>query len=446
MKIGIIGCGYVFDLYMLTIGRHESVEVAGIYDIDQAKVERVSKFFGLNTYPSREAMLADDSVPVIVNLTSIEAHYEVTKAALLAGKHVYCEKPFVTDMDHARELFALAESRGLRISCAPSNALAANSQTMWKAVHDRAIGDVRMVYAEFDNQPVYLMNPETWRSRSGTPWPYIHEYESGCTWEHVGYHLAWMCAIFGPVRHVTAFSKATLPDKTDLPMHPADTPDFSVACLDFECGVVGRITCSIAAPYDHQMRIIGNRGIIHTNTYREYECPVYLERFGKLALDTRRVRLVRTNSFLQWLVGIGGRKIPLIRTPPPGSKNLPKKSYSPKAIYKRFWSNQIGIQDKAIGIAELCDAITNDRPHFPPHNFTLHLTELTLAIQGAGPNGNRQPLTSRFEPVALPERSRLAAPDYKDYAGHRLPERFWQRFRELLRRGPAPKKVVTSLD
>jgi len=51
--------------------------------------------------------------------------------------------------------------------------------------------------------------------------------------------------------------------------------------------VVGRVTCSIAAPYDHQMRIIGNRGVIHTNTYREYECPVYIERFGKLALDMR---------------------------------------------------------------------------------------------------------------------------------------------------------------
>ena len=438
MKIGIIGCGYVFDLYMVTVARHPGIEIAGVFDIDPARAERVAAFYGLKVYPDRDAMLGDDSISVIANLTSIEAHYEVSTAALLAGKHVYSEKPFVTDMDQARTLFALAERLGLRISCAPSNALSATSQTMWKAVQDKAIGEVRMVYAEFDNQPVYLMHPETWRSRSGTPWPYLHEYESGCTWEHVGYHLAWMCAIFGPVRQVTAFSKATLPDKTDLPMHPADTPDFSVACLDFESGVVGRITCSIAAPYDHQMRIIGNRGVIHTNTYRDYECPVYLERFGKLNLDVRRVRLVRTSSLLQRLFGVGGRKIPLIQAPPPGSTKLPRKSLSPKAIYQRFWRSQLGVQDKSIGLAELCDAIANDRPHFPAHDFTLHLTELTLAIQGAGPNGDSHPMSASFVPVELPERSRRVAPDYRDYAGHGLAERFWTRFREVLRRGPAP--------
>jgi predicted dehydrogenase len=438
MKIGVIGCGYVFDLYMSTIGRHPGIEIAGIFDIDQERATRVAAFYGLESYPSREAILADDTVLIIANFTSIEAHYEVTRAALLAGKHVYSEKPFVTDMEEARELVALAESLGLRISCAPSNALSATSQTMWKAVQDNAIGDVRLVYAEFDNQPVYLMNPESWRSRSGTPWPYLHEYESGCTWEHVGYHLTWMCAIFGPVRQVTAFSKMTLPDKTNLPMDPADTPDFSVACLDFESGVVGRITCSIAVPYDHEMRIIGNRGIIHTNTYREYECPVYLERFGKLNLDARRVRIVRTNSFLQWLFGIGGRKIPLIRTPPPGSNSLPKKKRSPKAAFQRFWRNQIGQQDKAMGLAELVDALVTGRPHFPTHDFTLHVTELTLAIQGAGPDGNCHRLRTRFEPVDLPERSREVAPDYRDYAAHSFRERRWMRLREAFRKGPPP--------
>src|SRR5690606_32006237 len=119
------------------------------------------------------------------------------------------------------------------------------------------------------------------------------------TWEHVGYHLTWMCAILGPVRSVTAFSKAILPDKTDRPLDPAHTPDFSVAVLDFVSGVVGRVTCSIAAPYDHRMRIIGNEGMLHADTYRHYECPVYLEPFTKLSLNARKARSVRTRTWLQ---------------------------------------------------------------------------------------------------------------------------------------------------
>lgn len=419
MRIGVIGCGYVFDHYMATMARHQGIEIVGIADKDMARLARVGAFYSLKTYPTVDALLADDAVDIIANFTSIEAHYEVTKAALLAGKHVYSEKPFVTDMMQARELAALAESRNLRISCAPSNSLSATSQTMWKAVRDGTVGDVRMIYAEFDDNPIYLMSPEGWRSRSGAPWPYLHEYEMGCTWEHVGYHLTWMCAIFGPVRHVTAFSKRTLPDKTDQALTPSDTPDFSVACLDFQSGVVGRVTCSIAAPYDHRMRIIGNKGLLHADTYRHYECPVYLERFGKLSMNARKARSVRTNNLLQWLFGVGGRRIPLVRSVPPGSTravDLGGARWSPKAALNRLKRRQLGQQDKAIGLAELADAITTGRPHFPAPDFTLHLTELTLAIQGAGPNGSCHPMQTSFAPVELPSQTRLDAPDYSKYA------------------------------
>src|SRR5699024_949709 len=125
-------------------------------------------------------------------LTSIESHHAVTRAALQAGKHVYSEKPLTTSMDDARELVALAHSKGLRLSCAPSNALSATARTMRKVLDDGTIGRPLLVYAEFDDNPVTLMKPERWRSRSGAPWPYLHEYEMGCTWEHLGYHLTWM--------------------------------------------------------------------------------------------------------------------------------------------------------------------------------------------------------------------------------------------------------------
>jgi predicted dehydrogenase len=437
MRIGIVGCGYVFDHYMTTLPFHQGLELAGITDRDPKALARAAGFYGLHSYPDTAAMLADPTIGMIVNLTSIESHAEVTKAALLAGKHVYSEKPFVTDLDTARDLFALAEARSLRISCAPSNALSATSQTMWKAVADGAIGEVRLVYAEFDDNPIYLMAPEGWASRSGAPWPYLHEYEMGCTWEHVGYHLTWMCAIFGPVRAVTAFSKMTLPDKTPLPLDPADTADFSVACLDFESGVVGRVTCSIAAPYDHRMRIIGNRGMVHADTYRHYDCPVYLEPFGKLTLNARKARTLRTSSLLQWVFGVGGRRIPLVRTAPPGSTErldiLGPRGWSPKVLLNRLKRRQLGQQDKAIGIAELADAIATGRPQFPAHDFTLHLTELTLAIQAAGPDGVSHPMQSRFAPVALPARS-AAAPDYRRYARPGLMERLSAGFLDRMHR------------
>lgn len=409
MKIGVIGCGYVFDHYMTTFDQHAGIEIAGIFDRNATRAHQVGDFYNLRVYDSVEALLADDAITIVANFTSIESHVEVSKAALLAGRHVYSEKPMAMDLASARMLVDLARQQNLRLSVAPSNLLSPTALTLWKAVEDGAVGDVRMVYAEFDDNPVYLLKPETWRSRSGASWPYLHEYEMGCTWEHVGYHLSWMCAIFGPVRRVTSFSKATLPDKTDETLDPADTPDFSVACLDFQSGVVGRITCSIAAPTDHQMRIIGNRGVLSADTYRDYRCPVRLEPFDPVPLKARNLRVVRENTFLQRLTGVGGGRIPLAETPPPGSPGIVRPA---GGAFTKWKAAQRGWQDKSIGLAELADAIKTDRPHLPGADFHLHLAELTLLIQGAGPDGACQTPTTGFERPDLPDRVRKAGPDY----------------------------------
>ncbi|WP_089721091.1 Gfo/Idh/MocA family protein [Candidatus Entotheonella palauensis] len=181
MKIGIIGCGFSFDRYMETVGKHPRLDIAGVADLNPARLDQVSRFYNLRPYESNEAMLADPEIDIIANFTSIPSHYPVIKAALEAGKHVYSEKPLTMELGQTRELLALAESKGLHLSCAPSNALGDTSQTMWKAVEDGAVGDVRLIYAEFDDNLIYLMSPEKIRSRSGAPWPYIHEYEMG--WE-----------------------------------------------------------------------------------------------------------------------------------------------------------------------------------------------------------------------------------------------------------------------
>lgn len=419
MNIGVIGCGYVFDLYMATVNRHPGIAIKGVADRNADRARQVGQFYGLKVYEDATDLLADPCIAAVANLTSIESHYEVCRAALLAGKHVYSEKPFTMRLDEARDLVTLAESRGLRISCAPSNALSPTVRTLRKAVQDGVVGDVRLVYAEFDDNPVYLMRPDTWRSRSGAPWPYLHEFEMGCTWEHVGYHLAWMCAMFGPVRAVTAFSKCILPDKTSVRLDPPDTPDFSVACLDFECGVAGRITCSIAAPSDHRMRIIGNKGILVADTYRDYTCPVYLEPYRLHTLKAHNLRAIRGNVLVRLFMGLGGRRIPLIRNPlhgATGRKRIPSLIRSPRRGFRTLRNAMRGVQDKSIGLAELADAIDSDRPHFPSHTFTLHLTELTLAIQAAGPDGVCHRLATRFTPPAIPVQQPEGKVDYRRFA------------------------------
>ena len=102
MKVGVIGCGYVFDHYMATWGRHPGLVLKGVADIDAKRRDVVASAYDLKAYDSNEALLDDPEIDIVANFTSIESHHEVTQQALTAGKHVYPEKPLVTEMDEAR--------------------------------------------------------------------------------------------------------------------------------------------------------------------------------------------------------------------------------------------------------------------------------------------------------------------------------------------------------
>lgn len=405
MKIAIVGCGYVSDHYMETLSSHRNLDLKGVVDRNQSRAETLAKHYDTRTYPSTEALLADKEVELVVNLTDPHSHYEVSKASLLAGKHVYSEKPLSVDFTEAKELISLAGEKGLLISSAPCSVLSETAQTLWKAVRDGAVGEVRLVYAELDDNPIYLMRPEGWTNETGAPWPYLNEYEVGCTLEHAGYYLTWLAAIFGPAKSVTAFSSCVVTDKTTLPLDPPDTPDFSVACIVFRSGVVARLTCSIVAPYDHSIRIIGNEGVLTTEECWHYGAPVYLERFSQLGLNARKARSVRSSSALQSLFGIGGRKQKLVVKPESqmgrrlhdirsGKRSI--RSAFLKAVSKR----ELVHMDFFRGVAEMANAIEENRRCLLPPDFVLHVNELTLAIQNAGSTSGPYQLSTSFEPLS----------------------------------------------
>lgn len=400
MKIAIIGCGYVFDHYMATLSQHPILELKGVADLRPERTKAVSNTYGVKVYQSAEAIFADPEVDLVLNLTSIESHETIIRAALEAGKHVYTEKPVTENPEEVQSLFALAAERNLYLSAAPCNILSDMVVTMRRAVQDGVVGVPRIVYAEFDDNPVYLMHPEDWRSRSGAPWPWKNEYEHGCTVEHAGYYLTWLIALFGPVERITAFSKATVPEKGGtVPLTPPDAADFSVACLDFKNGMTARVTMSIVAPYDQRFRVIGDRGELWTDTYRHFQNPIRLEPFTQLSLNARKARCVRSNGLLQKLFGVGGKRIPLIHRPvDPKAAPL---SYGPKAWLRRQKKNQLGAQDKCLGPALLAKAIEAGDPNPLPSDFIMHVNELTMAMHRAGVENRPVALRTTCTPPPL---------------------------------------------
>src|SRR6185503_20525595 len=102
----------------------------------------------------------------------------------------------------------------------------------------------------------------------------VDKFEVACTYEHTRYVLTWSAAFFGPELQVTSFASCQLPEKGiavgSMP------PDFTSGCIAYPGGVVARVTCSVVAPADKSMTIIGDDGITVTANVRNDVSPVCL--------------------------------------------------------------------------------------------------------------------------------------------------------------------------
>jgi predicted dehydrogenase len=381
MNIAIVGTGFVADYYMTTLANHPGLRLAGVFDRSAARLDQFAAFRKVRKYESLAAVIADPEVKIVVNLTTPESHYEVSRAALDAGKHVYCEKPLAMDLGHASELVALADAKGLTLATAPANALSDAHGLVAAALAQGRIGTPRLVYAEMEDGPVFRDKWATWRSRSGAPWPGLHEFEIGCTLEHAGYALSWLVSLFGAVDTLTAFSAVTFPDKGSGTQDVVMAPDFSVGCLSFRSGLVARLTSGLAAPKDRSLTILGDKGSITVRDLWDNRSAVFVEETAaprKLATRVVNRLEAKLGRFIPW-------------KPTPGQR-LAYSSGTRRGSLPNFPS-QI---DFCRGIAAQAKAIeAGEHPYFSG-NRALHITELALALNNAGSLPQPYKVLSRF--------------------------------------------------
>ncbi len=374
MRIAFIGCGYVADFYMTTLANFPELELLGVMDRDQERARRFAKFHRVSRYATFEEAIRDARVDLIVNLTNPDSHYEVSKAALEAGKHVYSEKPLAMRLEHAEELVAIAAARGLVLGGAPCSVLGECAQTVWKALREGKIGAPRLAYAEIDDGPVHLMGYEKWKSSSGSPWPAKDEFEVGCTLEHAGYYLGWFVNFFGRAKRVTSFATCLVPDKGIA--LDRTTSDFTVGCIEFESGVTARLTCSIYAPHDHSLRLMGDGGVLTVEDCWDYGSAVRLSKRTKLGLRAEK------HPKLARVTGLAPRRVPLVRKPHFASKT---KGSNP--------------MDFARGIADIAAALRENKKPRMSAEFALHVNEIVLALQNPAELGSPRTIRSSFVPI-----------------------------------------------
>lgn len=382
MNFAIIGTGYVADQYPVTLGNHPELKLAGAWDRNPQNLDAFLRRWPSRRYASLEELLADDSIELVLNLTNPRSHFEITRRCLDAAKHVYSEKPLAMTTAEAQTLASYAQGKKRMLASAPCSALGETARTLAKAVRDVVVGRVRLVYANFEDGMIAPgQQPWNWLSASGVPWPAKDEFEVGCTYEHAGYVLTWLIAMFGPVKQVTSFASCQIPDK-GLPVDGM-APDFTVGCLQFDNQVVARVTCGLVAARDKSITVIGDEGTLFVGNVRNDAGPVFLR---SARLSRWQAAIVRRTQWLQrWLEArlnwpgpeaLFQRRLPCAGTPP--GKLL---SASKPVDFLR-------------GPAEMAAALREKRPCRLTPELGVHLVEITERLQHPERFDPSQPLQS----------------------------------------------------
>ena len=346
MRIALVGAGNIADRYAAAITGAEELELAGATDLDGARAEALVAEFGGRAYPDLATVLADDGVDTVVNLTVPRAHAEVTSAALEAGKHVHSEKPLALRHADAARLVELAGGRGLRLSSAPATLLGEAQQTLWKHVREGAVGRVRAVYAEANWDRI-----ERWHADPRSL------YEVGPAVDVGVYPITILTAMFGPVRRVNAYATTLEPERTllDGTAFVPGAPDFVVALLEHDAGVVSRLTATfyVGPCKQRGLEVHGDDGSLYM--------PTWSEANSRLELQQR---------------GGDYATIPPVREPFPGI-------------------------DWGRALVDLAHAIDEDRPHRAGAEHAAHVVEVLQAVATASAGGGTVRVSSNF-PIPEP--------------------------------------------
>lgn len=203
MKLGVVGNGMIVSWLFRDIQGLPQVEAAALCVRERSleKGRALAAEHGVNAlYTDYDAFLADGSFDTVYLGIVNCAHFSYAKKALLAGKHVICEKPFTVTGREARELAALARERGLfcweafKIPYGP----------IFQAVKEHLpdIGQIKLVQCNFSR-----MSSRYRQYEQGTVLPVFDpDQAGGCLYDINLYNLHFSTCLFGSPRAVHYFA------------------------------------------------------------------------------------------------------------------------------------------------------------------------------------------------------------------------------------------------
>lgn len=241
MRAGIIGAGNISTAYLNNLVRTPDVTVTSIADLDSPRAAQRAAEYGVSWARTVDDLLTDPDIDLVINLTVPAAHVSVGLHAIIAGKHVYGEKPLGLDTASARTLLESGAAAGLRTATAPDTVLGPGIQTALRMIADGTIGRPLSAVVRFE-----VSGPESWH-----PSPeFLFARGGGPLFDMGPYYLTSLVMALGSViriHGVGGTSRATRVIGSGPragTAFPVEVPTLVAGLLEFESGAIAQVTFS----------------------------------------------------------------------------------------------------------------------------------------------------------------------------------------------------------
>lgn len=204
MKLGIAGAGMIVVQGLLQFVHEISgIELVGICATKRSeeKLKRLSEEYHIPyTFTDYDEMLRVKEIDTVYVAVTNELHYEFCKKAILAGKHVICEKPFTVCVDEVKELFDLAKQHQVILLEAITNQYSPNYLKIKEEV--KKLGNIHVVSCNYSQ---YSSRYDAFKRGEILP-AFDADKAGGALMDLNVYNIYFTVGLFGMPKHVQYFA------------------------------------------------------------------------------------------------------------------------------------------------------------------------------------------------------------------------------------------------
>ena len=343
-NIGLIGCGNIAETYFRSQEYFNNINFVACADKFPEAAVKCAEQYNIKAL-SVDEILKDKDIDIILNLTIPQAHFEVSKLALEAGKHVYSEKPMSINYDDAKYLLELASRNNLYFGNAPDTFLGGGGQLSRELIDKGEIGKIltgNFIFA-FPGVQEFHPNPESWFQFGGGP-----VIDMG------PYFFTTLVNLLGPAKNVRARGKLFSNHREYLvgpkkgQLFDVEIPTSVMLDMEFvnETIVQGFISFDVQNHARNHMELYGTNGSLVVPDANMFGGPVILSH--ELGSEWKEISVENKYLGKTNIINHSGR-----------SNEAPKQS-----------------NYRGIGLAEMIYSIENNRKHRCNDQLALHVLDL----------------------------------------------------------------------